>query len=249
MTCEEFEELSGAYALDALTQTEHQTAAAHLTGCARCRGLLQELRGAVELLPFAVSPVEPPAEVWERIVTALPPGQPKPRTNRRWWTPRLLAVAAIVLLCLLGGMTAWNLSLAQQITSLQQQLTQVSGGQSTLSEASTYQVTGTNPAQSIRGEVLSLPRQHLTVLTLHGLSQPQGTQVYQGWLLHLTGKKITSATSIGLLNLADETASLSFSREMIGYDAVAISLEPGPGATPRAPQGKVIAFGVLKPPS
>jgi len=241
MTCEEFEDLAGAYTLDDVTPAERQAAAAHLASCARCRSLLHNLSGAVELLPFAVAPVEPRAEVWERIVEALPPGHPKPRTNRRWWTPRLLAVAAIVLLCLVSGMAAWNLSLTRQVASLQQQLAH----EPALSGVLTYPVTGTSPAQSIRGEVFYWPQQQLTVLILHGLPQPQGSQVYQGWLLHLSGTQITATTGIGLLNLVDETASLSFSGEVIGYNAVAVSLEPGPRATPKAPKGKVVALGVL----
>lgn len=245
MTCEEFEDLAGAYTLDDVTLAERQTAAAHLASCAKCRSLLHNLSGAVELLPFAVSPVEPRAEVWERIVAALPPEQPKPRTNRRWWTPRLLAVAAIVLFSLVSGMAAWNISLTRQVASLQQQLAQVPAGQPALSGVSTYPVTGTNPAQNIRGELLYLPQQRLTVLILHGLPQPQGPQVYQGWLLHRTGTQITATTGIGLLNLVDDTASLSFSGDVIGYNAVAVSLEPGPRATPRAPKGKVVALGVL----
>ena len=246
MTCEEFEELSGVYALDAVTPTERQAAADHLANCAKCRGLLQELSGVVGLLPLAVSPVEPRAEVWERIASALPPGHPQKRRNRPWWTPRLLAIAAVLMFSLLGGMAAWNISLAQQVTSLRQQLAHVSAQRAAVSGALTYQVKGTNPAQSIRGELVYLPQQHLTVVILHGLPQLQGLHVYQGWLMHFKGNEITGVTSIGLLTLAHGTASLLFSGDVTGYDAVAVSLEPGPMATPRAPQGEVVAFGALK---
>lgn len=254
MTCEEFEELSGTYALDAVTPTERQAAATHLANCAKCRNLLRELNGVVDLLPLAVQPVQPRAVVWERIRSALQPDktvpvrQPEPvqqRRSRRRWSPQLLAVAAILLFGLLGVMISWNLSLMQQVASLQH-LTHAPTQQPVPAEVLTYQVTGTNPAQGVRGEVLSLPQQHLTLLILHGLTPPQGHQVYQGWLLHLNGQKITSTTSIGLLNLAHGTASLSFSEEVTGYDAIAVSLEPGPTATAKAPRGKVVALGVLK---
>jgi len=246
MNCEEFEELSGTYAVDAVTPTERQAAAAHLANCAKCRGLLQELDGVVELLPLAVSPVVPRAEVWERIASALPPGQPQRRTNRQWWTGRLLAVAAVLTFSLLSAMAVWNISLTHQVASLQQQLAHVPAHQRAISGVSTYQVKGTNPAQSIRGELLYLPQQQLTVLILHGLPQVQGLRVYQGWLLHLKGKEITGVTSIGLLNQAHDTASLFFSGDVAGYNAVAVSLEPGPMATPRVPQGEVVALGALE---
>ena len=60
MTCEEFEDLAGAYTLDDVTPAERQAAAAHLASCAKCRSLLHNLSGAVELLPFAVSPTKTP---------------------------------------------------------------------------------------------------------------------------------------------------------------------------------------------
>jgi anti-sigma-K factor RskA len=242
MTCAEFEELSGVYALDAVTTTERQEAADHLANCAQCRGLFQELQRAVELLPFAVSPVEPRAEVWERIASTLQPGQPKRRTNKRWWTPRLLAVAAVLMFSLLSGMAAWNVSLTQQVTSLQQQLAHMPAQEFAISGVPNNQIKG----QDIRGELFYLPQQHLTVLILHGLPQVQGLQVYQGWLLHLKGKEVIGVTSIGLLNRVQETASLSFSGNVTGYDAVAVSLEPGPMATPGAPKGTIVAFGALK---
>jgi len=242
MTCAEFEELSGVYALDAVTPTERQAAADHLANCAQCRGLFQELKGAVELLPYTVPRVEPRAEVWEQIASALQPAQPKRRRNRRWWTPRLLAVAAVLMFSLLSGMAAWNFCLTQQVASLQQQLAHAPAQQFAISGVPNNQVKG----QDIRGELIYLPQQHLTVLILHGLPQVQGLQVYQGWLLHLIGKKITGVTSIGLLNLVQDTASLSLSGDVTGYDAVAVSLEPGPMATPGAPKGSIVAFGALK---
>ena len=254
MTCKEFEELSGAYALDAVTPAERQAAAAHLANCARCRSLLRELNGVVELLPFAITPVQPRAVLWERIGSDLQPDKtalvrrpgPEPRRMSRLRYPLpLLAAAAVLLFGLLGGMTAWNLSLMQQVTSLQH-LTHAPTQQPAPAKVLTSRVAGTNLAQGVRGEVLSLPQQHLTLLILHGLPPPPGQQVYQGWLLHLHGQKITGATSIGLLNLVHDTASVSFSGEVTGYDAVAVSLEPGPMATPKAPQGKVVAVGALK---
>ena len=96
MTCEEFEELSGAYALDAVTPAERRSAAEHLANCAQCRGLLQELNKVVALLPLTVPPVEPRAEVWEKIAAALPkgsaaslpPAQVTRRSKRRRMPPR-----------------------------------------------------------------------------------------------------------------------------------------------------------------
>jgi anti-sigma factor RsiW len=71
MTCEEFEELSGAYALDAVTPAEREAAQAHLAGCAACTRRLQELRAVVDLLPYSARQVNPPAPLKGRLFEAI----------------------------------------------------------------------------------------------------------------------------------------------------------------------------------
>ena len=71
MTCEEFEQLSGAYVLDAATPAEMREAEAHLATCARCTHLMQELRAVVTLLPLSVNQVNPSPALKERIFTVL----------------------------------------------------------------------------------------------------------------------------------------------------------------------------------
>lgn len=129
MTCEEFEELSGAYARDAVTPAEHEAARAHMAGCAACTGRLQELRAVVDMLPYPARQVNPPASLKGRLFEAIrrenTPTQPVPihrsQRPRRRWSIQLLAIATVLMLLLFGGMTASNVSLQQQNSSLQQQ--------------------------------------------------------------------------------------------------------------------------------
>src|SRR5258708_6922771 len=135
MTCQEFEELSAAYALGAVTPEEQQAARAHIATCAKCTRLDRQLRSVVDLLPLSVTQVSPPAALRERVLAAVQQeGRVVPiergteiraRKRKRGWSVRLLATAAIVLLMLSGAMTAWNVSLQQHATSLQQQNTQL----------------------------------------------------------------------------------------------------------------------------
>src|SRR5438094_669710 len=117
MTCEEFEELSGAYALDAVTSAERQAAEAHLAGCAKCTRLFQELHGVVTLLPLSAPQVNPPPALKARIMAAIRqeasgiPGQStqhptairslqdrqRSRTARRRWNLAALVAAAVLL--------------------------------------------------------------------------------------------------------------------------------------------------------
>jgi anti-sigma-K factor RskA len=252
MTCEEFEQLSGAYVLDAATPAEMREAEAHLATCAKCTRLMQELRGVVTLLPLSVNQVNPSPALKERIFTALqqekasPSAQPaqfRPPAKRRSWRPRILVAAAVLMLCLLGGMTTWNISLYNQVGHLRQQVDLLS--QRPAGPLS-YQVKGMSVGAGAMGQLLYFPAQGITVLMINGLPQLQGVHVYQGWLLHTKGKNITGVKSIGLLNTANGSASLSFKGDVTGYNATAISLESGPTPTPNAPKGEVVALGALK---
>ncbi len=263
MTCEEFEELSGAFALDAVTPAERLAAEEHLATCAKCARLFQETRGVVSLLPLSVPQIPPPPALQERILAAIREespsitGQPTQRitsvqlqqpqrTRRPRWNPGILVAAAVLMFCLLGGSLAWNFSLNHQVAVLQQQVAQLTTHPPTSSNVVSYIVKGTNPAQGATGLVYYYPQQHVSMLVIYGLPQPKGTHVYQGWLLHTNGKSITSVTSIGLLNIINGTASVSFAGSVSGYDAAAVSIEPGPIATLKAPKGSVVALGSLK---
>jgi anti-sigma-K factor RskA len=91
--------------------------------------------------------------------------------------------------------------------------------------------------------VIYYPEQNVTVLLVSGLPQLQGSQVYQGWLLE-NSKPI----SIGLLNVQNQTATLGFRGAPHGFEAIAVSLERGPSATPLAPKGAVVAESLLNKP-
>lgn len=246
MTCTDFEELSGAYVLNAITPEEQQAADAHLAGCSHCRTLVRELRTAIDFLPLSVPQVAPSSALKERVLTAIQddagPVQyieqirklKRRRSSWRTWSSQLLAVAAVLLLLLLVGVGAWNMALQQQISHLSSTI--ASNAPVTYS----LQSTGASKTADISGELTYYPRQHITVLIMHGLPQLTGAHVYQGWLLK--GKQ---PTSIGLLNVENGLATLDYPGNLTSFNAAAVSLEPGPQATPNTPAGPVLALGAL----
>jgi len=250
MTCEEFEELSGAYALDAVTPAEREAAEAHLAGCAACTRRLQELRSVVDVLPYSVRQVNPSASLKDRLFKAIrmesTPTQPIPINRgvrpRRSWSRQLLAIAAVLLLLLFGGMTVWNISIQQQNSSLQQQITSLEKEVASLQHqvALDYGLHGSGAA----GKLIYLPEQNITLLVIDGLPQLHGTQVYQGWLIQ--GKQ---PTSIGLLSMQNGVASVIYPGTIAGYQVAAVSREPGPVASKNVPAGPVVAAGDLKGPA
>ena len=255
MTCEEFEELSGAYALGAVTPAELESARAHLAGCAKCTRHLQELRAVVDLLPYSVTQVDPPQSLKGRILEAVrrenrnTPTESTPINRRpRWrWGTQLLAVATVLLLLLFGGMIGWNVSLQQQNNSLEHQVTSLQQRSSSLEEqvtilehqvALSYAIQGNSGAT---GKLIYLPGQNITLLVIEGLPQLKGTQVYQGWLIHSNQPR-----SIGLLSMENGIASVMYPGNISGYQLAAVSREPGPAASKNAPAGPVVAEGELK---
>jgi len=188
---------------------------------------------------------------------------------------RTLAIAAVLLFVLVGGIGALGFSLhqqlaganfqlahvgqqlanaEQQLTSTHQQLTstkqQLTSTKQQLSDTK-QQLASVSPrliatikgdatTNGATGQLFYLPQQNITVLIMHGLPQPRGSRIYQGWVLHGS-----QPTSIGLLTMHGNTATLSFPGNVTGYNLAAISLEPGPAASKNAPIGPVIALGKL----
>ena len=68
-----------AYVLGTLDVDERQAVEQHLAGCAECRRLAADLAAAVDLLPLALaaaSPLQPPAELRRRVLSAIPEQAP-----------------------------------------------------------------------------------------------------------------------------------------------------------------------------
>jgi anti-sigma-K factor RskA len=237
MDCQEFEALSGAYTLDAITDDERREADAHLAQCPKCQRIVRELQSVVNFLPLSVPPVEPSSHLKKRLFATIHHEAPRnitpPQPQRSWWRrwdTRLLVAVAALLCILFVGMLAWNLSLQRQL-ALQPR---------PVSSPITYTLHSATGTANVTGELIYFPQLHLTALIMRGLPPLQGKQVYQGWLLTNKHPK-----SLGLLHMQDESAILNFSGNVKGYDTVAVSIESGPQASPNSPRGEVVAVGLL----
>jgi anti-sigma-K factor RskA len=238
MTCQECEELAAAYVLDAVTPAERETIEEHILACPDCERAVSELQPVANLLPVSVPAVSPSPLVKEYILANVQadalsyrrPQQAQQRRGRaqwRHWSRQLVAVAAVLVFALIASLTAWNISLQQQIASLR-------------TSSISYALKGTSSIPDASGQLVYLPKLNVTVLTVHGLPQTNGSHVYQGWLLHCK-----QPTSVGLLTLQNGVATGSFPGDVKGYDAAAVSLEPGPAASVSAPKGAIVALGAL----
>ena len=103
MTCADFDAVADELAVGALGEPMRSRLLDHAAGCGRCGTLLNELSSvADELLAFGPE-IEPPTGFETGTVARMQPPNPAPR--RRWIRsgPRVLVVAAVLIVTLLAG--------------------------------------------------------------------------------------------------------------------------------------------------
>jgi anti-sigma-K factor RskA len=90
MEHERFEEILPLYVIGALDRQERQTLDAHLlSGCPTCPAALKEYRAAASLLPYALPPNAPPAELKARLLEAVHTAPSEPNASKTAQLPRL----------------------------------------------------------------------------------------------------------------------------------------------------------------
>ncbi|MFL5700263.1 MAG: anti-sigma factor family protein [Ktedonobacteraceae bacterium] len=71
ISCQECEELSGAFVLDAVTPEEHQAIEEHIATCVKCFQKIKELQETVAMLSLVVPQIQPSPGLLKRILAAL----------------------------------------------------------------------------------------------------------------------------------------------------------------------------------
>ncbi|MBV8694454.1 MAG: anti-sigma factor [Chloroflexi bacterium] len=252
MTCDDFNELSGAYVLDAITEEERKAVEEHLAHCSSCVLVVKELHSIVDLLPLAVPQIDPSPELKHRVLASLQenadvspqtttparlvelvktrPVQQQLTPSRTFWSrwgTQLIAAVAVLLLALSSGLTAISSALQGPNHALQTPVVVL-----------TDTIYGRAMAPEAQGQLLYIPEQNVTILVMHGLPQVHD-KVYQGWLI-----KDQKPISIGLLTVHNNVATLGFHDKAQGFTAVAVSQEQGP--SPSAKPSEVVAVGQLQ---
>ena len=217
----------GAYLLGALSEIEATAFKRHLMRCEECANDLERLAVAVDALPRAVEPVEPPPglkaglmEIVHREAPA-PAGRQGPererRALRRTWLARLSpATGALLATALL----ALGVALGYGFGALDRGQDRA-GVRTLAAEVDSSRV----PATSAR---LVVPREGGgdPILRVEGLEQPPEGRVYQVWLLR--GEQPVPA---GLLAVgADGTGGTAIMGDIVGAEAVLVTREREGGA-------------------
>ena len=252
---EEFQELLGAYALDAVDPEEAAAIEAHLESCPRCRDELRNHREVTGLLSYAGQ--EAPAGLWDRVmgevrgeesapissrpaVIAPPESQPRREGGTGWrsWILPVAAAAALVVVALLAIQVARLQNrtdhLSHELSLMVNQPT-MANVQAALAVPGASRVTlrATTGSASIEAVILPNGTGYLYDSTLTPLA---ARQTYQLW--GQSGAKLISYGLIGA-NPAPVTAF----RVGRPVQALAISAESAGGvvAPTRAP---VVSGGI-----
>jgi anti-sigma-K factor RskA len=244
---EEMESSIAAMVLGALEDDEVESVRLHVEGCPSCQQAVARLRRAAAALPLEVEEVTPPARLRERIYVAAaaarastlpsaPARKRVPTAAPRWKAATSLqlnrlfafAVAATVLLALLIGLVAGDLLGRGSVTPPPAQVAR-------------FSLVGHGALAAVRGTVIDLKTDGVTLVDFHGLPALDKGKVYEVWLITPGGHPDSAAVfvpdsnggKVVLVNLP-----------LKGYAQMAVTAEDGPdGAI--APTQQPQIYGTL----
>ncbi|MEU4820310.1 anti-sigma factor [Actinomadura sp. NPDC023710] len=180
--------LAGAYALDALTDTERRRFERHLPGCAACADEVAGFRETAIRLALAAER-RPPDELRGRVMAEIArTRQSPPPLARRLPSPRAggltwLAAAACLVLALIGGGAAWHYhQSAERTQALNRQVSMVMAAPD--AHTSTTRAQGAATVTVVSSRLLGK-----AVVTTSGLPHLPSAKTYQMWWLGPTGPR------------------------------------------------------------
>ena len=225
-----YQDLLGAYALDAVLPDEAAEMAQHLETCPTCPAELRLLRTAVHAQALVAEERAPSPELREslraaiaspadRSLASIPLLEPVSLQERRraggfGTLPAWSKLAAVLAVVLIGSLIAWNISLRGDEGSDRGRVV----GQ--------FAATADAPSPSLGGEVRYLKDENLLVLKMHDLPALSGNEVYQLWLVR--GDAVSPSVTFQAGPSAGDSTLVAVVSDPANLDALAITREPGP---------------------
>jgi anti-sigma-K factor RskA len=236
MSCEEVDELAGAFAVDALPLDEREAAVRHLAAChASDHAELRNLTETAGLLAFTVAPAPPPADLGARILAAAgtrsdQPSQPNaipqaPLHNVIWLRPSLaFALAAAAMFLIAIGLGAWGTSQRNALVAERRVEQQRSALLALLSSAEL--VVQTPAAANLPPALLVQPKAGTSAYLLQDWPAAPSGKTYQAWYIRAGAP--ASAGTFGAGEGAPSAVQLS--GPVTGSQAFAVTIEPSGGS-------------------
>lgn len=209
--------LSGAYALDALSEEEAQQFRLHLRDCPACREEVRELRQAAARMGQS-EPIPPPSALRQRILAAadrvpqLPPKvTPIERARSPRWIARIAAAAAAAVLVVAAGFGIGQFRSGGQQNGVTQVFQAADAHEATVKTRTGATVT-----------VATSRRLGKMAVETDALPSLGDQRVYQIWAIHHG-----TPTSAGLLHDPEHGAAMALPS---AGTLVAITIEPAGGS-------------------
>lgn len=222
--------LTGAFAMGALSDQEHDTFVAHLPNCPQCRDEVAELVATTTLLGIAAS-AGPPAGFRDRVMAEvantrqLPPvvttletaaARKRSRLTSRWTMSAVASVAALAV-----GLGVWGYSVSQENSDLHRRSDLIAAVQTAV-DAKTV-----NTAKDGATATVTMSRTAGDMVFMsHGLKDAGDGRTYQVWLLG-PGSTVRSA---GTFDSDGKSSTTRLFRGPGTATAVAITEEPAGGS-------------------
>ncbi len=224
-------DLSGVYAVDALSGAERDRFEHHLARCPSCRTEVRGLQETATRFALAVS-APPPAQLKLRVMASaartrqLPPlpdvrplPAPGPSWLRRFAVPAV--AACLVLVIALGVLLGISRSQLGAQRTQQREIAAVLN-------APGARLVRSRTAAGGAATVVVAPRLHQLVFTSTGMHSLPGSEVYQLWVMGPPGT--STATSAGLLTrAADGTTVPVLASGLAAGDRIGVTVEPAGG--------------------
>ncbi len=241
------DELAGdvpAYLLGALDAGTCDAVAEHLEDCLECKAEGRRISEAIGTLGLLAPAAPPPADLRGRFLSSLQSGEPAapemeaaPSRQPRWMR-YVLAVAAILVVALVG----WNVMLSRDLSQSRADLAALrqehNQGLAILADASRAIPLVPKNAPDAHGMLYLSPDSIQALLMVEKLPPAQPGMVYQIWLIQ--GSESAPATVFHADTGGSTMVMIDAPKPLASYQSLAITQEPGPAGSP-APTGPMVA--------
>jgi len=267
LSCSDLADLAPAFVLGALEATEADAVRRHLASCPEAHAEMAELGSVVSTMFERIELVEPPVGLKARILAAAAAdtqraadtqlvGEPSRGTTRlrpiqedrsRRWDGALFRRpiwAAVAIAAALGvvALGAWNLQLRNELDGLTAYRNGVVGVLEEAAKPGAQLAVLTGAEADGPTGLAAVAPDGRVALVMRDLAPTTGTQVYETWLIAGDAAPVP----IGEFKVdRSGTASFVTANANLGANVtVALSLEPGPGAT--TPTAPIVAEGAAQ---
>ncbi|NBE50394.1 anti-sigma factor [Streptomyces boluensis] len=228
--------LTGAYAMDALPDTERTAFERHLAGCEACAQETAELTATTARLGLAVSVSPRPElrdEVLRRITTVR---QETPReagaatsvpraAARRVILSRWALAACVAAAAAFGGVAVWQHQRAEDALDQARQAEQSAEGAAAVLAAPDARSGSAKLGDGATGTVVVSKRQDRAVFVVSGMAPPPKGKTYQLWF-----EEDGKMRSAGLMEPGRSKQTVLMSGAVGGASGMGVTVEPAGGS-------------------